>query len=166
TIRLLFIIATYIQILTFLVSLFTWYKYKHTRLKYLPIYLGINAFLEFFCFNFYRLDNVWLYNIKNFIEFNILCYMFYGYLGKLSKKISIGLICLFNFMYFYNLIFEFDDFRNSLMTYTYVSGSIFLIIIIIMMLNEMLKVESFENITRNLLFWVSFGLFVFYATSF
>lgn len=35
-----------------------------------------------------------------------------------------------------------------------------------MMLNEMLKVESFENITRNLLFWVSFGLFVFYATSF
>src|SRR5690606_36232275 len=98
--------------------------------------------------------------------FNILCYMFYGYLGKFAKKIGIGLVLLFNLIYFYNLISEFDDFRSSLMTYTYVSGSIFLIVIIIMMLNEMLKVESFESITRNLLFWVSFGLFVFYATSF
>lgn len=157
--------ATYIQLVTFIISLLTWSKYKHTRLKYLPILLGVNAIVEVFCYNFYRADNVWLYNIKSLFEFNFLCFLFFGYLSSLSKKISIGLICMFNLIFLFNLI-KLQDFKISLMTYTYVLSSFFLIIIIIMVFNEMLKVENFEKISRNLLFWVSFGFFIFYAASF
>lgn len=35
-----------------------------------------------------------------------------------------------------------------------------------MVFNEMLKLEGIEGITKNLLFWIAAGYFVFYATSF
>lgn len=158
-------VATYIQLFTFFISLLTWSKYKHTRLKYLPILLGVTACLEVFCYNFYPTNNVWLYNLKALFEFNFLCFIFYGYLGKLSRKICIGMIAIFNLIYFFNFL-VIQDFRTDLLTYTYVLSSFFFIIIIIMVLNEMLKVESFDGIQRNLLFWVSAAYFIFYATTF
>ncbi len=159
-------VGTYIQLISFLVSLLTWGKYKHTHLRYLPILLGANAIIEVYCHHFYRTNNVWVYNLKFCFEFNFLCFLFYHYLGNFSKKIGICLFGAFNLFFLINLVFSFQDLTTSLLTYSYVLGSFCLIIIIIMLLNEMLKVENLEGITHNLLFWISFAFFIFYATSF
>ncbi|NLN32209.1 MAG: hypothetical protein GX159_01265 [Flavobacteriaceae bacterium] len=165
TLQLFIGLATYIQVVTFLISLLTWNKYKHTRLKYLPILLGLNAFLEFFCYHFYKQDNAWLYNIKSLFEFNFLCFIFFGYLAGLTKKISWGLIVLYNLAFLFIQTIS-QGFQPFLMPYTYVLSSIIFIIIIMMVFNEMLKLEGIEGITKNLLFWIAAGYFVFYATSF
>ena len=71
------LISTYIQMLTFLLSVLCWTKYKHTHLRSLPLYFGVFAFIELFCFHFYKHDNVWLYNLLVFFEVNffVICFI-------------------------------------------------------------------------------------------
>ncbi len=157
--------GTYIQLVTFIFSLLFLWKYKHTPLKIIPFFYGLVAAVEVFCWNFYRIGNVWLYSILLLIQINFFGYLFYQYLEGLSRKVLVGLLILFNLIYFGVYLFGITDFMKENATYPYVAGIIILIILLVMMFNHMLKIENFNGLTRNLLFWLCFSLLFFHATS-
>lgn len=157
--------ATYIQLVTFIFSLLFLCKYQHTPLKILPFFYGLVASVEIFCMNFYKVGNVWLYSILLFIQINFFGYLFYQYFEGSSRKFLIGLIILFNLIYFGVYLSGVTDFMKENATYPYVAGIIILIILLVMMFNHMLKIENFNGLTRNLLFWLCFSLLFFHATS-
>jgi len=170
--------AVYIQLVTFITSLVFFNKYKHTPMKGLPFYYGLVAFVEILCMNFYKTGNVWLYNILLLIQINYFGYIFYQYIEGINKRITLGLIILFNLIYFgvylmilFNLIyfgvylFGINNYITESAPYSYVAGVILLIIILIMMFNHMLKIENYVGLTQNFLFWLCFSLIFFHATS-
>lgn len=157
--------VAYIQLVTFLFSLIFFNKYKHTAMKGLPFYYGLVGFVEVFCMNFYKTGNVWLYNILLLIQINYFGYIFYQYIEGTNKKITLGLIILFNIIYFGTYLFGINDFIEESAPYSYVTGIIVLIIILILMFNHMLKIENYEGLTQNFLFWLCFSLIFFHATS-
>lgn len=157
--------VAYIQLVTFITSLIFLNKYKHTSMKRLPFFYGLVAFVEIYCMNFYKIGNVWLYNILLWIQINYFGYIFYQYIEGINKKVTLCLIILFNLIYFGNYVLGINDFFTEPAPYSYVSGVIILIIILIMMFNHMLKIENYLGLTQNLLFWLCFSLIFFHATS-
>lgn len=157
------LIGTYIQVLTFVLSVLFWNKYKHTHLKSLPFYFGFTAFVEMFCLYFYRQDNVWLYNLMTIFQFNYLCYLFYPYVSHFFRKGIIGLAFVFNITTGIFYSFGVCDFWNVHCSYAYVLGIFFLLIIISQVLLNILN--SHTSLGYNLLFWLCFGFLIFFATS-
>lgn len=152
--------------LTFLISLLTFHKYRHTVLRYLPVFLGLTAILEFYTFYFYNVGNVWLYNLRTILEFNFYAYIFWHYLNRFNRKLLLAFLVVFNSVTVFNYIFGIQNFLVELISYTYVLSYFFLVITIIIFFNQILKSERpVERISRNLLIWVSFGLLIYYGTS-
>lgn len=154
------------EVLAFLVGLFTLSKYRHTILKYFPVYLGLIAFLEIYCALFYRVNNVWLFNILCFIEFNFLAFIFWRYFNRFNRKLLLAFLVVFNSITIINYIFGIQNFLVEPISYSYVLSSFMLIIMIILLFNQMLRSNVRpEEIFRNLLFWICLGLLIFSATS-
>ena len=158
-------IGTHIQVLTFIFSIIAYKKYSHTPIKILPIYLGIVAFVECFCFYYYKSGNVWLYTIVTYIQINTYLIIFIQYLKGLEFKIVFALMVFFNLFYILSLVFKLNNFFEESSSYGYVTGMITVLIVIILIFKEMLEMDNFKMITRNLLFWLAFSLLVFNATS-
>jgi len=159
------LIGIYTEALTFLVSLITFYKYRHTVLKYLPFFLGLTAFIEIFCFYFYNINNVWLFNIRTIIEFNFYGFIFWHYLNRFNRKLLLAFLVVFNSVAILNSALRIQDILVEPITYVYVLSYFFLVLTIIIFFNQVLKSEnSFDGISRNLLIWISFGLLIYYGT--
>ncbi len=160
------LIGIYTELLTFIVSLATFYKYRHTVLKYLPVFLGLTAVLELFCFYFYSINNVWLYNIRTVLEFNFYAFIFWHYLNRFNRKLLLAFLVVFNSVTVLIYIFKIQDFLVEPISYSYILSYFFLIFVIIILFNQILKSEKpVEGISRNLLIWISFGLLIYYGTS-
>ena len=159
------IIGTYIQVLTFLLSVLCWAKYKHTHLRSLPLYFGVFAFIELFCFHFYKQDNVWLYNLLIFFEVIFFCYLFYPYVGRSFQKIVIALAVVFNVVSGLIYSFGYCDFWNEHCAYSYVLGIFIILIVIFKVLVKILIVNSYTKLGSSLLLWICFGFLIFFATS-
>lgn len=159
------IVGTYIQLLTFVFSIIFLYKYNHTNLRWLPLYLGFAAFVELYCFYFFKTNNVWLYNLVIFVQLNFYLLIYNQYFDGTKRKFIWFLQGYFNFCYIGSFAFGLNDFVKEPSSYGYVAGGIVMIIMLIMCFNQMLKVSSLNGILRNLFFWLSFSLLVYYATS-
>lgn len=158
-------IAISVQLLTFLVSLLVLYKYKHTPLKILPVFLGIVAILEFYCRFYYPKNNVWLYNLLILVEFNFYSYLFYQYLKEVARRLVVGQVILFNLFFVIVYIFDIQDIKGENYSYCNAISYLLLIIQLVMTFNQMLHINNIKESTRNLLFWVGIGLLFFWATS-
>lgn len=164
-IQILKYIGVYIQLITFVVSLIYLYKYKHTPMKIMPIYLGVVVLTELYCSNFYKINNVWIYNITNWFQINMCMLIFVQYLKNLELKTGKILILIFNIFYMFSFFVGLNDFWSESASFGYVIGMLFLFIILFLIFRQMLEIENMENWTRNLLFWYSFSLLVFNATT-
>ena len=157
--------GAYIQLLSLIISLCYFYKYSHTPLKWLPVYLGIVAFIEILCFHFYQKNNVWLYNLVTLIQINFYCFLFYQYLEGISRKITLALWLLYDMFFLGYVLIDIPRFLAEMVSIPHVISIVILIIVLIMMFNQMLKIENFEGFTKNLMFWLCFSLLIFHATS-
>lgn len=159
------VVGTYIQLLTFVFSVVFLNKYNHTHLRWLPLYLGFVAFVELFCHYFYKVNNVWLYNVVIFIQINFYLLIYSLYFEGVKRKTIGFLQGFFNLCFIGAFVIGLNDFRTDPSSYGYVVGGIVMLIMLIMCFNQMLKVSSLNGILRNLFFWLSFSLLVYYATS-
>lgn len=159
-------IAVSVEVITFFVVLLTLSKYRHSNLKYFSVYLGIIAFLEVYCALFYRVNNVWLYNILMVFEFNFLAYIFWKYFNRFNRRLLLVFLVVFNSVTIGNYIFEVQNFLVEPISQTYVLSSFMLIIMIILLFNQILRSNvRFEEIHRNILFWICLGFLIYLATT-
>lgn len=165
----------YTELISAVVGSIYFYKYRHTVLKYFLILLWYITITEF-CGYYFRkykflvhissdgvVYNLWLYNLLEIVTFGILYYIFFKSLRtakyKLWTKIlAIGfvLLTIVNWGFLQNFILEWSEFPN-------IYGSLTLIIIILFYFIELLRSDQIILFHRNLLFWISVGLLLFYA---
>lgn len=158
-------IGTYIQLLTFAVSVFTYFKYQHTVLKWLPFYLGLFAIVELICYHFYQRNNVWVYNMLAFIQLNFHFWILYHYLVFSWKKVIAVILIIFNLFYIGSFVFGLNDFFKGSSTFGFVIGGMLVMGLLLMVLGEMTKVKKSKGILRNVLFWFCFSILVSYSIS-
>lgn len=159
------LIGTYVQVFTFGVSVLTYFKYRHTVLKWLPLYLGIFAIVELFCYHIYTRNNVWIYNILIFIQLNFHFCILYHYIGFQWKKLLLAILIAFNLFYIGSFVFGLNDFTKGTSTFGFVIGGMIVIGLLLMVMSEMTKVRKSKGILRNLLFWFCFSILVSYSIS-
>ncbi len=158
-------IGTFIQFLTALTSTLYLKKYNNTILKYFSIllwYTFINEFVGILIIDYYSRFNAIIYNIYHVINFSYLLLLYRNYLtNKKYKKITLTfcIIYLIAFIingFFENYIIEFNRFP-------YIIAALFLVVTIIFYFIEILNSEKVLNTKRNLLFWISVGLLLYFV---
>jgi hypothetical protein len=170
--------SKYIELLAALVGTIFYYKYKHTYLKYFLFLLWYIFLSEFFVgyirdnkidfFLHYSKTGIiythWVYNILDTISFLVYYYIYYKSMSSNEKyknwikKFAIAyiVISILNWSFIQN-------FFEELQSYLFIIGAIFLIIAILFYFIELLKSEKILVFHKNLLFWISIGLLLYYT---
>src|SRR5690625_5566208 len=108
------IVGTYIQLLTFVFSIIFLYKYNHTNLRWLPLYLGFAALVELYCFYFFKTNNVLLYNLVIFVQLNVYLLIYNQYFDGAKRMFIWYLHGFINFCYTESLLFWLNNFVKAL----------------------------------------------------
>ncbi|MDX5586312.1 MAG: hypothetical protein QNK20_15610 [Aureibaculum sp.] len=167
--------VVYSELISAIVGTIYLYKYKNTYLKYFLLLLWFITITEFI--GGYIVENKilvyidenglvynkWLSNIRRFVTFIILYYIYFKLLKTevFKKWIKIFAI-IFSIIYVLNWIFL-QNFIKESPEIPQVIGSIFLVISILFYFIELLKSEKIMVFHRLLLFWISVGLLLFYT---
>ncbi|MEW7288945.1 hypothetical protein [Aquimarina sp. 2304DJ70-9] len=106
-------------------------------------------------------NNLILYNISTTITFIFIFYIYYQYCRKQTNK---RLILLFLSLYISTLFIAgwIENYLHQLQSIPFLLGSLLLMTSIIFYYIELLKTEQTQEITRDLLFWISAGLLIYY----
>ncbi len=162
--------------ITFVVTLWRYPKYYNTPLKFFPIIIAYTLLNEVIAGillknpdlfilpinNFYSNYNYFIYNIYNIIYFLYFFLLFWKYIDNIiyKKLILIGSI-VFTLISFINIFIQ--NIYNKPQIITYSFGSIFLIILILTYFNQIEWHQNKLNPTKNILFWIGWGLLIFYS---
>ncbi|WP_281766094.1 hypothetical protein [Neptunitalea lumnitzerae] len=155
----------YIELATAIVALFHYYKYKGTFITYFVTLLCVTVVIEFTGLYMKVMgytSNFILYNIYHLINFTVLLLLFKNCIKNTSyQKIVIGLLVIFLIIYSINMLVE--NYFNQLITFPFICGSTFVIMAIILYYLELLSTNKVLYVKRNLVFWVSVGLLLYFA---
>ncbi|WP_149304108.1 hypothetical protein [Pareuzebyella sediminis] len=161
--------------ITFLLSLYRYSKYFDTKLKYLPIifiYTFLNEMLgslifEYPEYRFFGSDALAFYNMVIYNIYNVIfcLYFFRIYTFYLdNEKIKIGIqYASIAFLIVATLNPFYEDFVTSSQTATYVVGGLIILVCSTLYLRQIFTTKNEIPWKNDLLFWISLGLFVFYA---
>lgn len=159
---------------TLLIALWRYRRYYDTALKYLPILLfytflsellgmiiKYSANMGLFLNELYANNNFVIYNIYYIISFLFFLVIYYLYLKRsVHKRIIAFFIPIFIVVAFVNALYE--SFLTISQVYTYVVGAIGMIVCAALyFIENKIDRNSWFN-SRDLLSWISLGLFVFY----
>ena len=152
--------SRYILIITAIIAVLYYKRYKHTSLRYLPYYLWYAVVLEVVANELYirQMYNVWWYNIGINIEILFYLYLFYQYVANRNTKAFIligGIIYEAYFLINYLLL---SASWNTNQTYPFVVGSILVILVVFLFLIEMFQSDKVLYVGKYLIFWIGLGL--------
>lgn len=158
----------FIFVLQFLVVL-VFYYYRRTLIAnqhILLLYIAIFTFIEDFgghLLTIYQLiNNMAYYSILSTIILLLYFYFYYQQIKNAAYKkiilyaaIFLGIFSVLNIIFIQKLFEKFTS-------YNFCIGSVIMCVIICMYVIETMKSDQVIDLKRNLLFWVSIGLFFYY----
>lgn len=153
------------EILTAIVGTIYYRKYKNTPILkyfiYLLWYISINELIGLYI----RLDNgvnAILYNIYHVINFTFYFLLYWYYLNNIkNKKLVFTLSITFIISFIINGFYE--NYLIEHQRFPYIIASFFIVITIVLYFFEILNSEKVLHTKRNLLFWISVGLLVYFV---
>lgn len=156
----IYIILTFIPVL---VGAITFDKFKHTFLKYFLVYLVYCLFTEiagYYVGFILRTRTYFIYNIYILVSVIFYFTLFNFYLKKNNLLLK---ILFFSYLIFYICNFLFIQ-KGILIsqTYSFLAGSLFICIGIVILFFELLKSDFILNIKESLLFWICMGALLFF----
>ncbi|MFY9242984.1 MAG: hypothetical protein WAO74_08155 [Polaribacter sp.] len=154
-------LGSWLPYLTLLLSLFLYKRYKsYAFYKYFILYILIIVIVDVINAVFFTVNNLILFDIYTFFEFNSFALVYYHLLkDKTRLNILKALVLVFNVIYF---IFYYFDFYTM---YTVPIEGIVNSIIVILFFIELLNSENILNYKKLLSFWLSVAFLVFYLTT-
>ncbi|WP_024772282.1 hypothetical protein [Aquimarina macrocephali] len=157
-------IALYSEYISAIVAILFFFKYKNTQLKYFAfilIYVALNELLGGYLRDSGISYNYIIYNIYNIITFS---YFFLLYRNHLKKKLYKKTVMAFFVIYLLAVLINgfYQNYLNQAQTTPYILASVFLIVSIIFYFIEILNSQKVLYVNKNLLFWISIGLFLYY----
>lgn len=132
------------------------------------MYLWAVVFVEYLGYisiNFFEIkSNYLLYNIFYLLVFP---YFFSIYYTVLKNKNQRLLAKVFSAIYIFTFIINsfYENYFYTFQTIPYVVAGCFLMLSVIFYFVEVLATEKVLHVKKNLLFWISIGLLLFYAGS-
>jgi len=154
-------IMRWLPYLTFLLSVTFYNNYKkYSYYKYFISHILIIIFFDILDRIYFGINNLKLFDIYTFFEFNSFALIYY-HLLKDKTRINIlkGLVLVFNLIYFLLYYLNFYTF------YTVPIEGVVNSIIVFLFFIELLNSESILNYKKMLSFWLSVAFLVFYLTT-
>ena len=159
----------YIELLTASVASFYFYKYKGTRLIYILYLFWFTVIIEFTSYFlgprvFDIIENsFWIYNyIYHPVNFIMLLFIYSLFLKKImSIDLKRVFISGFLVIYFVNMIV--GNYTNELIILPFITGGVFIMFFIGFYFVELLNSDKVLFVSKNLLFWISIGLLIYFA---
>ena len=153
----------YIEIITAIIGSIYFYKYKNSYLKYFLVYLWYIVFNEIYgkyIADVMNDNNSFIYNIYMIINFIFLLSIYWNKLQKeIHKKLIIVFALCLLFVFIINPFKE--NYKIEITTLSFIVGASSLIFAVILYFIEILNSEKVLHITRELLFWISFGILIY-----
>lgn len=154
----------YIELITAVVGSIYFYKYKHTYLKYFLALLWFVVFVEFFGKYYYQLfnSNYIIYNIYHAINFTALLMLYRTFIqNKRHKKWISFFPSIYLVSFFANLLLQ--NYFNQIQTFPFIIGALLVIFSILLYFLEILSTDKVLYVSKNLLFWISIGLLIYFV---
>jgi hypothetical protein len=154
-------LGVWLPYLTLLLSLFLYKRYKsYPFYKYFILYILIIVIVDVINSVFFTVNNLILFDIYTFFEFNSFALIYYHLLkNKTRIKILKVLVLAFNLIYF---LFYYFDFYTL---YTVPIEGVVNSIIVILFFIELLNSDRILNYKKLLSFWLSVAFLIFYLTT-
>ncbi|EZH74328.1 hypothetical protein ATO12_11190 [Aquimarina atlantica] len=158
-------IGTFIQFVTALISTIYFKKYNNTILKYFSFilwYTFINEIVGILIVDYYSRFNAIIYNIYHVINFFFLFLIYREFINSNRLKKSIMFFILIYIMSFIINGF-YENYLKEFQSIPYIIAASLMITTIILYFSELLNSEKVLNTNKNLLFWISVGLLIFFV---
>lgn len=158
--------SLFIELVTAIIGTAYFYKYRKSILKHFLIYLWFIVFIEYAAYimreYFEVTNNSWWFNFFYVVNFTYLLYLYKSVVRNPIKKKTIRYaIAIYIATFVINGFFE--NYLVEHQTIPFVVGSCLLILAIILYFAEILGSEKVLYAKKNLLFWISIGLLLFYV---
>lgn len=162
-------ILFFLSFLSVLIYIFYYFKKSfEIKLKYFTLFLVFMLLFEVIAdlvHSVLELDNVIVYNILTFLEFNSLLFFIKDITHfKSTKKVITRLTAVFNIIYFLSTIY-YIVFHSYLQIYNEIasiSGSFMITIAIFLFFKDFINSDKIANYKKSLSFWISSGLLIYY----
>lgn len=150
-------ILIYFEFATFFLAFLFLRKFNAPFYKYFLMYVSATFFVELLVSSFYEKNNVSIYNIYTFFEFNFIVLIYYSLTKeKFSHTIIKYLSVVFNLIFFLSfIIISIEKYTVTLMA---VLASIFSVVY----LKELLNSNKIINYKSDLSFWITVGILLLY----
>ena len=138
------------------------------NLKYFSAYLFFMLLFEGIAYYFnhvLKFSSLPVYNILTFFEFNCLLFFIREILPfKVTKKIVIGIILVFNIIYFSSNLYAIyqGDYLLKYNDLASITGSFSVTIAIFLFFKDFINSDSILNFKKSLSFWITVGLLIYY----
>jgi hypothetical protein len=154
-------LAVYIQYLTLIISFVFYNDYKHYRFyKFFIVYLFTLVVLDILVSTIFILNNLELFNIYTFFEFNVFVLIYYNLIDQKKNLNFVKILAII-----FNGIYLSSFYLETLKMYTVSIEGFFNSVLIILYFIELLNSEKILNYKKMLSFWISVGFLLFYLTS-
>ncbi|MDC8004903.1 hypothetical protein POV27_12645 [Aureisphaera galaxeae] len=158
---------SYLQIITALIGVLNYRKFKDSPVKYF-----IWAFVYFACNEFFATFygrvlaegyNAIVYNIYYFVSFSILGYLFYTSIKNRRFKLFLKLMyAVYIALILIDVFVLKTDYHTKYQVWPYIIAGITILVCILFFFYEALNSESVVKLDRNLMFWIGIGYFFYY----
>jgi hypothetical protein len=152
-----------------LIGFLTWTKWKHTYLKWFPVYLATITFIEI---SYYVLCYLQQYDkaslvqqLAVIIEMLFISWFFYQTLGSNQKKVIIA----GGITYIVTLVLEKMLLRGSyyyFQSLSYTIGTLFILLYLILFFINLARSEQILGFVKLTKFWMALGMLLFYLGCF
>lgn len=145
-----------------LISTYNWSK-STLPLKIATIISLLNFTIEIIgnYMGYLEINNIWLYNISDLIRFP-LWFLFFHLSLITSRQKKITLLFTIVFPIVWLVLINFQEFA-IFQTYSFILGSILLLILCFLYLLNEYKSNSTESAFRNPILWICLGLLFYYS---
>lgn len=150
----------YFEFSSLLVGILCSFKYKETFFKVFVAYLFAQFIVEFLIYNFFEKNNMYIYDILTFFEFNLISLLFY----TLNKEIKSRVLIKY-FTLVFNLFYILSFYYEILKKYTVVLGGIMASVFMFIYLKDLLSSNRIVNYKRDLSLYVTVIMLFYYLST-
>ncbi|WP_438710368.1 hypothetical protein ACSTS3_15305 [Aquimarina muelleri] len=153
-----------IELISAIIGSIFYYKYKTTFLKFFAFllwYTALNEISGILIREYISKYNAIIYNIYYCINFTYLLLIYRHYINNIKyRKLIFAFILIYYIVLIINSFFE--NYLIEFQSVPYIMAATFIITSISIYFVEILNTEKVLYVKKNLLFWISVGLLLFY----
>ncbi len=158
----------FMELLCAIIGSIFYYKYKDSILKYFLVYLWIVVLFEYSGYitreYFHIKSNGIIFNIYFFLNYTYLSYLYYRIVQHpLRKKAILSFFVIYILSIAIGGIYE--NYVTQFQSIPFITASFLLVIQIAFYFTEILNSKKVLHVKRNLFFWISIGVLIFYIGS-